>query len=319
MLLDSKYTIIPLIKFSLLYDNDVKNVITVKTKDKIECVYKKNGEKFRIVGIVTKIGCNFNSSLGAIGTTAYMQVDGSCRCAGQVEFIQPSQVLSICILSTTDTIDNPVCSVDNQDQRVSLLRENEACVLQYSLDGVTWKPVTGSQGPSAYECAVKQGFVGTEDEWLASLKGEPGNPDLFVTKSAIIVSRQVGGYSVGDIIPEGTKVLDIIQHMLSPEVGPNKIYFGVSNQIPTTLQYLTPVEMAESAVFEGVSYAYTSDNQYFVYAYKKNIGELKSIKDCNCFENIDGWIRNEYADYYIYYTKEPLTVTDFKLTFKYTN
>ena len=31
MLLDSKYTIIPLIKFSLLYDNDVKNVITVKT------------------------------------------------------------------------------------------------------------------------------------------------------------------------------------------------------------------------------------------------------------------------------------------------
>ena len=30
------------------------------------------------------------------------------------------------------------------------------------------------QGDSAYEVAVKNGFVGTEEEWLESLKGEPG-------------------------------------------------------------------------------------------------------------------------------------------------
>ena len=34
----------------------------------------------------------------------------------------------------------------------------------------------GSRGYSAYEVAVLNGFVGTEEEWLDSLKGEPGEP-----------------------------------------------------------------------------------------------------------------------------------------------
>lgn len=33
----------------------------------------------------------------------------------------------------------------------------------------------GPPGLSAYEVAVKNGFVGTEEEWLASLKGEQGD------------------------------------------------------------------------------------------------------------------------------------------------
>ena len=33
---------------------------------------------------------------------------------------------------------------------------------------------TGPEGPSAYEIAVLNGFVGTEEEWLASLIGPPG-------------------------------------------------------------------------------------------------------------------------------------------------
>ena len=35
---------------------------------------------------------------------------------------------------------------------------------------------TGPQGLSAYEVAVKNGFIGTEEEWLASLKGDRGDP-----------------------------------------------------------------------------------------------------------------------------------------------
>lgn len=34
--------------------------------------------------------------------------------------------------------------------------------------------VIGLQGLSAFEVAVKKGFEGTEEEWLASLKGDPG-------------------------------------------------------------------------------------------------------------------------------------------------
>lgn len=33
---------------------------------------------------------------------------------------------------------------------------------------------TGPTGASAYEIAVENGFTGTETEWLASLKGDPG-------------------------------------------------------------------------------------------------------------------------------------------------
>ena len=32
----------------------------------------------------------------------------------------------------------------------------------------------GPAGVSAYESAVAAGFVGSEEQWLASLKGEPG-------------------------------------------------------------------------------------------------------------------------------------------------
>ncbi len=37
----------------------------------------------------------------------------------------------------------------------------------------------GADGKSAYEIAVEHGYVGTEEEWLASIKGEPGEtPDM---------------------------------------------------------------------------------------------------------------------------------------------
>jgi hypothetical protein len=39
--------------------------------------------------------------------------------------------------------------------------------------------VTGAAGASAYEIAVKNGFKGSEKEWLKSLKGDKGNPGLI--------------------------------------------------------------------------------------------------------------------------------------------
>lgn len=176
MLLDNDYTIVPSIRFTLTYDNGVRKVITVKTGDTIDCSYKKNGERFSITGVVAKIGCNFNSSLGAVGTTAYLQVDGSAEYSGLVEYIQPNQVLTLVVTKTSEVIENVVCSVDNEDQKITLIRENEVGVFQYSLDGLTWKAATGAQGMSAYECAVALGFEGTEEEWLESLKGQPGEP-----------------------------------------------------------------------------------------------------------------------------------------------
>lgn len=175
MLLDNSYTIIPQLRFVLTYTNDIRKVVTVKTDDVVNVFYTNNGEKLSIIGKVTKIGCDFNSSLGVVGTSAYMQIDGSSEYAGQVVYISPNQVISLEVVSTTGDIDNPVCSVDNEDQKVVLVRENEAGVFQYSKDGLEWHSATGDAGMSAYECAVKVGgFQGTEEEWLESLKGPQG-------------------------------------------------------------------------------------------------------------------------------------------------
>lgn len=175
MLLDSSYTIIPQIRFTLSFDNDIIKTVTVKHEDTVSCTYKKNGERFSIIGIVTKIGCNFNSSLGAVGTTAYIQIDGSSEYSGEVIYVQPSQILDINVISSTSAVENIVCSVSNEDQRITLVRENEVGVFQYSLDGITWNAAVGSQGMSAYECAVALGFNGTEEEWLTSLIGPKGD------------------------------------------------------------------------------------------------------------------------------------------------
>lgn len=37
----------------------------------------------------------------------------------------------------------------------------------------------GENGASAYEVAVQNGFEGTEEEWLKSLKGEKGEPFTY--------------------------------------------------------------------------------------------------------------------------------------------
>ena len=54
----------------------------------------------------------------------------------------------------------------------------------------------GADGKSAYEIAVAHGYVGTEEEWLASLKGEPGEtPDMSeypkTSEVTTIVEREI--------------------------------------------------------------------------------------------------------------------------------
>lgn len=41
-----------------------------------------------------------------------------------------------------------------------------------SIDGIIQDTTEGKDGLSAYEIAVENGFEGTEEEWLQSLKGE---------------------------------------------------------------------------------------------------------------------------------------------------
>lgn len=68
-----------------------------------------------------------------------------------------------------------------------------------SLDNGDFDGEKGDPGKSAYDIAVKGGFKGTEEEWIASLKGgkgDPGEDGTSVTVSKTTESAEDGGNNV---------------------------------------------------------------------------------------------------------------------------
>ena len=72
--------------------------------------------------------------------------------------------------------------------------------------GVKWvqKPVDGTDGKSAYELAIQQGYAGSLDDWLASLKAQIGafkfvdsDPDAVtaLTTYGLTYSSAISGIS----------------------------------------------------------------------------------------------------------------------------
>ena len=172
MLLQNNNCVISKLRFTLTFDDDTTRVIDVKEGDIVTVTYNDDGVKSSIKGKVVKIGVNFNSTIGRVKESSYMCIDGSELYAGKQVYISPDKVLDIYINESSYAIQNPVCTVENPEQSVILVREDELGYFSYSRDGEIWKSVTpnGAPGLSAYECALKLGFVGTEEEWLESLK-----------------------------------------------------------------------------------------------------------------------------------------------------
>lgn len=101
-------------------------------------------------------------------------------------------------------------------------------------------------------------------------------------------------------------------------------YYGVSEELPDTQDVVTGLVNSKlNSKLAQTSYLCTANNEYIVYAYPKEYGVLKSIKDPNKFENIDDFNRTELtittaknsADYYIYTSKSKKTLTDFEFIF----
>lgn len=82
----------------------------------------------------------------------------------------------------------------------------------------------GADGKSAYEIAVEHGYVGTETEWLASLKGEPGEtPDMSeypkTSEVTTIVEREIEA-ATGDFHSHANKAtLDCLTPELMQEIS----------------------------------------------------------------------------------------------------
>ena len=92
-------------------------------------------------------------------------------------------------------------------------------------------------------------------------------------------------------------------------------YYGVGavGTDPETLSKLVQGKGSKTLSF-------SPNKQHIIFAYPKSYGDLKSIKDSNGFENINGFTKTEGGSkvpYNIYTSNEASTNTNFRLTFTY--
>ena len=88
-------------------------------------------------------------------------------------------------------------AVHGEDVREALIHAINLCyddIVQIAYDYIMEHTQIGPQGKSAYQVAVDNGFVGTEEEWLATLVGPQGPPGE-VHGDTITVDGEISGTS----------------------------------------------------------------------------------------------------------------------------
>jgi len=125
--------------------------------------------------------------------------------------------------------------------------------------------------------------------------------------------------------PKDSKGNDYDQPFEAGTVNTSKIatfilnfYYGVSsNSTISTLSGLVKNLNPKG----NKTFNFTTNNQYMVFAYDSDYGNLKSILDSNGFETISGWNKTTLTEggftYNVYMPKSPTTDTNAAYTFKF--
>ena len=102
--------------------------------------------------------------------------------------------MSTLVLSHDDSIVGNGKSLRALDLRIKFLEANTGNIVDEDIDWSTFKGDPGANGKSAYEVAVDNGFVGTEQEWLDSLIPNPYVPPskLWYTATSPIIDSANG-------------------------------------------------------------------------------------------------------------------------------
>lgn len=83
-------------------------------------------------------------------------------------------------------------------------------------DGLTvWSELDYLMGSSAYDIAVANGFVGTEAEWLASLKGEQGEQGEQGPAGEVVLTEEDMDTITADVI--AAVDFKYVHHQATPE------------------------------------------------------------------------------------------------------
>lgn len=116
----------------------------------------------------------------------------------------------------------------------------------------------GKDGISAYQVAVNNGFVGTEQEWLASLKGADGDPATNIIKSVnskvgdvVLTSEDVGAASSTELDSLRTEVTSnaLVVENHTKAIASTDVLGHVKSDGKTFI--VDPVTGVASAVLEG--------------------------------------------------------------------
>lgn len=134
--------------------------------------------------------------------------------------------------------------------------------------------IEGRNGLSAYELAVKQGFVGTLDEWLESLKGQPGEPgrpltwDDLTPEQKAALSDQASS-RVDEVAGNRADLQTTVKNNLVAAI--NELQAGKMQQVPLTYSGgAIRNEAGEALGFDQIS-TLVRDKSLFVYLVAENI------------------------------------------------
>ena len=225
MVIKNEYSMVSIVnklKFTLSYEDNTTRTIIVKQDDTITVSYNDSeNNKAVIKGIVKKIGINFNSSIGRVTESAFINIEGINSYDGQKVQISPDDIIDIYINKSSTTLANTVCTVDNDTQSILLLRKDELGDLAFTTDGKEWISIrpNGEQGLSAYEVAVKLGWSGTEADWVKSLQGVQGKSayDIAVENGFIGTEEEwlesLKGETVGSLSPK--MIFDTVDELIA--------------------------------------------------------------------------------------------------------
>ena len=157
---------------------------------------------------------------------------------------------------------------------------------------------------------------GTPSKLVLKISGET---DIVIASGTIPTS---GTYTLNKKITNDTHASLVLTYEKG-KITSNKVYatfvypyyygVGAVDTHPQTLNKLVQSKGTKTLSF-------SPNKQHIIFAYPKSYGDLKSIKDSNGFENINGFTKTEGGSsvpYLIYTSNEASTNTNFKLTFSY--